>query len=142
MTPALDRLLAGELDPGVYQWPSAPTADKVKVVAESAGWRFIELDTATVVDKAGMLDAAAKTFGFPAYFGRNYDAFADSLTEVRGESGVLVLWDGWAGLAELNPHTTGLTLDVFTGRCAASSFGPFAVLIVGSGPVLDVPELE
>lgn len=142
MTPALDRLLAGELEPGVYQWPSAPAADKVKISAESAGWRFIELDTATVVDKAGMLDAAAKTFGFPEYFGRNYDAFADSLTEVRGESGVVVFWDGWAGLAELNPHTTGLTLDVFTERCAARKFGHFAVLIVGSGPELDVPEFE
>ena len=142
MTPALERLLAGELEPGVYQWLSAPAADKVKVMAEAAGWRCIDLDTATVVDKAGMLDAAAKTFGFPAYFGRNFDAFADSLTEVRGESGVLVLWDGWAGLAELNAHTTGLTLDVFRERCAARNFGAFAVLIVGSGPVLDVPEFE
>jgi hypothetical protein len=142
MAPALDRLLSGEYEPAVYQWPSAPSTDKVRATAEAAGWRFIELDTATVVDKAGLLDAVAKTFGFPAYFGRNFDAFADNLTEVSDETGVLVLWDGWAGLAELNPHTTGLALDVFTRRCAARNFGAFAVLIVGSGPALDVPAFE
>jgi Barstar (barnase inhibitor) len=139
---AIDRLLTGQTGPGVYHWPAAPQAAKVKATVEGAGWRFIGLDTVTVVDKAGLLDVVAKTFGFPAYFGRNFDAFADSLTEVRHETGVLVLWEGWAGLVELNPQTAGMALDVFAARVAETRWGAFAVVLAGPGPELDLPAFE
>ncbi len=139
---ALDRLLAGQTAPGVYHWLAAPTADKVKASAEKAGWRFIELDTLTVVDKAGLLDAVAKTFSFPEYFGRTFDAFADSLTEVRHDSGILVLWEGWAGLVELNPQTARLAVDVFAGRATEPRWGTFVVVLAGPGPDIDLPAFE
>ncbi|WP_020573409.1 barstar family protein [Actinopolymorpha alba] len=140
--PELARLLAGERAPGVYWWPVAPGAEKLRVEAEDAGWRFVELDTTMVVDKAGLLDAIATTFGFPAYFGRTFDALADCLSDVRDEIGVLVLWEGWAALAELNPQTAGLALEVFGERAAEKRWGPFAVLVAGLGPELDIPTFE
>ncbi|MEQ7123296.1 barstar family protein [Actinopolymorpha sp. B11F2] len=140
--PELDKLLAGEQAPGVYQWRSAPTEAKVKAAAEQAGWRFVEFDTTTVVDKAGLLDTVAATFGFPTYFGRNFDAFADCLSEVRDDAGILVLWEGWAGLAELNPQTARMALDVFSDRAREKQWGPFAVLLAGTGPELDVPTFD
>lgn len=140
--PELDRLLSGERGPEVCHWPAAPVADKLKATVEAAGWRFVELDTTTVVDKAGLLDTVAKTFGFPAYFGRNFDALADCLSEVRHDVGVLVLWEGWAGLAELNPENARVAFSVFAERAAATSWGRFAVLLAGTGPDLDIAPFE
>ena len=51
--------------------------------------------TADVRSKAALLDRAAAAFGFAGWFGRNWDAFRDSLGDVRAERGTLVLWDGW-----------------------------------------------
>ncbi len=140
--PELERLVAGERAPGLYRWMSAPPADELREVAEAAGWRFVHLDTSTVVDKAGLLDTVAKTFGFPAYFGRNFDALADCLSEVRHDLGVLVLWEGWAALAELNPRTAGEAFDVFADRAGEKRWGAFAVLVAGDGPDLDLPPFE
>lgn len=138
----LDMLLAGERTPGVYQWLSAPTVAKVKAVVEDASWRFVAMDTTTVVDKAGLLDAVAKTFGFPAYYGRNFDAFADSLSDVRDDDGVLVWWEGWAGLAALNPQATAMALEAFAARAADVEASTFVVILAGTGPELDVPTFD
>ncbi|HEY8457906.1 MAG TPA: barstar family protein [Actinopolymorphaceae bacterium] len=138
----LDTLLTGEHPPGVYQWPAAPTAAKVRAVVEKAGWRFVEFNTETIVDKAGLLDAVAATFGFPAYRGRDFDAFADCLSQIRHEPGIVVLWEGWAGMAELNPQIMRLALDVFSNRAKERSLGAFVVLVAGLGPELDVPMLD
>lgn len=138
----LDLLLAGELTPGVYRWPAAPPTAKAKAVVDQEGWHFVDLDTTTVVDKAGLLDAVAKTLGYPAYLGRSFDAFAELLAEVRHEHGVVLWWQGWAGLAELNPQATELALAEFATRAADREQGVLAVVVAGPGPVLDVPTWE
>lgn len=125
----LVSLLTGEHSSGVYDWPSALSIDDVAVASSDAGWRFVLLDTSGVEDKAGLLDAVATAFELPAYFGRNFDALADSLSDVSGGRGVLVLWDGFERLASAAPTTYAMALDVFRERAAQEGFGAFVLLL-------------
>jgi hypothetical protein len=125
----LARLLAGHLDPGVHSWSSQATAAEVRREVESAGWRFVHLDTAGVEDKTGLLDAAAAAFAFPDWFGRNWDALADGLGDVRSEHGTLVLWDNSRELAAANEEQLAVALEIFRDRCESSVGGAFAVLV-------------
>jgi barstar (barnase inhibitor) len=125
----LERMLAGELDPGVYSWASqAPVAD-VRREVESAAWRFVHLDTTGVGDKTGFLDEAAAAFGFPHWFGRNWDAFADSLGDVRAERGTLVLWDGSGDFAAANEEQLAVALEILRDRSESTVGGAFGVLV-------------
>ena len=128
----LVALLTGEHSSGVYDWSTALSIDDVAVACADAGWRFVLLDTDGVEDKSGLLDAIATAFELPAYFGRNFDALADSLTDLEGLEGgrgVLVLWEGFERLAEAEPRTYGMALDVFRERAAQDGFGPFVLLL-------------
>lgn len=138
---ALEQVLTGDRPPGVYLWPTAPDTEQIRAAVEEAGWRFVSLDTTTVVDKAGLLDAVAKTFGLPAYLGRGFESLAAYLAEVRDDFGVVVVWEGWAGLAELNPQAARLAVEAFADRTAQALGGPFVVLLAGTGPALDIPTL-
>ena len=131
----LARLLLGDLAPGVYPWSSPATPEEVRRDAETAGWRFVHLDTSTVVDKAGFLDTAATAFGFPGWFGRNWDALADSLGDVRSERGTIVLWDGSGPFATVSEQQFAVALDILRDRAESGLGGPFAVLVRTDRPV-------
>lgn len=125
----LARLLAGDLAPGVHSWSSHAAAADVRREVESAGWRFVHLDTTGVEDKTGLLDATAAAFGFPDWFGRNWDALADGLGDVRSERGTLVLWEGSDALATANEEQFAVALEILRDRCESTLGGAFAVLV-------------
>lgn len=75
-------LLSGEIKPGVYRLPARTSARAVQHAVGSAGWRVFVLDGNKVSDKATFLSEAAKAMGFPSYFGKNWDAFEDSLNDL------------------------------------------------------------
>lgn len=133
---ALARILAGRVPPGVYRWESAADVDDIRHAVEHAGWRFIHLDTWAIEDKAAFLAACEVAFGFPSWFGRNLDALADSLSDVRAvdEEGVLVLWDGWSPLARHDRRVFDIVVGIFDGRVQFERGGRFAVLVRGAGP--------
>ncbi len=141
----LAGLLAGHREPGVYHWNSAVSVDDVRHTVESAGWRFVGLDTWAVSDKAEFLGACKRSFEFPEWVGSNFDALADALTDVRaeGEAGVVVLWRGWSRLACEHPRTFAVALNVFAGRVEFRPGGPFAVLLQSREQSdLGLPELD
>jgi RNAse (barnase) inhibitor barstar len=133
----LARLLAGRVDPGVYHWTSAAGVDDVRHAVDRAGWRFILLDTWGIEDKAGFMQAAHDAFGFPEWFGRNFDALGDGLSDVEpGDDrlGVIVVWDGWGPLARAERRAFDVAVDVFSTRVEYERAGSFAVLLRGPGP--------
>jgi hypothetical protein len=142
----LAKLLAGRVEPGVYHWTSAAGVDDVRHAVERGHWRFVLLDTWGTDDKAGLMSACSDAFGLPDWFGRNFDALGDALSDVRpddGEVGVLVLWDGWAPLARAQRRVFDVTVDVFSARSDDGRPGPFAVLLRGPGPDdVDLAELD
>ncbi|CAN5158186.1 hypothetical protein BH18ACT9_BH18ACT9_21820 [soil metagenome] len=139
----LAALVAGHTPPEVYQWHSAAHVPDVEHAVEHAGWRFLHLDAWTIEDKQSFLKAAAATLDVADDLGESFDALSECLDDVSadGHNGVVMLWDGWSPLARHDEQSFEEALSVLRLRAAADRGRPFAVLLRGDGPHLDVPEL-
>lgn len=71
------------------------------------------LDTGEIHDKAGFLDLCATAFDLPRWFGRNWDALADSLSDRSTGSPEVVLWTGLLNLLEHDHETVDVALQIF-----------------------------
>ena len=132
----LRTLLSEGLKPGVYRWRSDLTVDQVRRSVVAAGWDFILLDTSEVHDKAAFLDVCATAFDLPRWFGRNWDALADSLSDRSTGEPEVVLWEGWRNLLDHDHDTVDLALQIFAED--ANESGQLRVLIREAE---DVPDL-
>ncbi|MFI9806797.1 barstar family protein [Streptomyces sp. NPDC052301] len=80
----------------------------------------VTLDLDGVADKAGLMDRAARALALPDWFGRNWDALADSLgdhtvwPEDAVERGLLVVVRNWRPYAEAQPEEWRIAREVFT----------------------------
>lgn len=125
---SLRTLLTDGLRPGVYRWRSDDTPDQVGRDVVTAGWEFVLLDTSDVHDKAGFLDLCATAFDLPRWFGRNWDALADSLSDRSTGEPEIVLWAGLPHLIEHDYDTVDVALQIFTEDITNS--GQLRVLIL------------
>ena len=79
----------------------------------------VTLDLDGVTDKAGLMDGVASSLRLPDWFGRNWDALADSLgdhtvwPEEAVEQGLLVVVRNWRGYAKSRPEEWETAVDVF-----------------------------
>ncbi len=124
--------------PAIHRWPDLDWARNYENQIVAAGWRVVHLDTALRWDKAGFLAACRRAFGLPDWFGMNWDALADSLSDVRipVDAGVLVPWTGWGPMARMFPADFEVATDVL-GEWVRRSEGrghTAVVSLVGSGP--------
>ena len=108
-----------------------------------AGWSFAHLDGWTLEDKDSLLKAAVQALGLDDDRGASFDALSDGLAEVdpRDSNGLVLVWDGWSPLCRHDEQAFHVALSVLGGRAHADRGGPFAVLLRGEGPMIDVPEL-
>lgn len=102
------------LNSGVYL--AAPAADAV--IRDAALYRemeFMEVDLKGVKDKKGFLKKAASGLGFPSYFGMNWDAFSDCLTDLswRPAAGYVVLFKNHQIFAVKNPPDAHMAERIF-----------------------------
>ncbi|MEU6480199.1 barstar family protein [Streptomyces sp. NPDC047017] len=85
-----------------------------------AGRHLITLDLDGVTGKAALMDRVAHALALPGWFGRNWDALADSLGDrtvwpgAAAERGLLVVVTGWRAYAERNPDEWRTATEVFT----------------------------
>lgn len=103
------------------------SAADVAQAGERAGWRAVRLSTPPAGNKAGLLRDVQAAFGWPAHFGHNWDALADSLRDVQppeGGRGVLLVWTGSDHLSE---RDRAVMLDILAERCALRP--DFAVIL-------------
>ena len=110
----LRALLTAGLRPGVYRWQTDQTADQVRREVLEAGWDFVLLDTTAIHDKTGFLDLCATAFDLPRWFGRNWDALADSLSDRSTGEPEIVFWSGLQHLLEHDHDTVDVALQIFT----------------------------
>ncbi|AEW97726.1 MULTISPECIES: barstar family protein [Streptomycetaceae] len=106
----LAALLGGPLPHGIVHVPQGRAAGDVLDAAHVTGWQTVRLSLDGVADKAGFLDACARRLGLPEWFGHNWDALHDCLTDpdwaLPGHATPgrrLVLVTGWTALAEAAP---------------------------------------
>jgi hypothetical protein len=139
----LAALLAGHNPPDLYQWHNAAPAADIEHAVEHAGWKFFHIDCWTVEDKESFLKAAWHAFAFDDGVGASFDTLSDCLADVEapGREGVVLLWDGWSPLARHDEQAFHVALSVLGGRANADRGCPFAALLRGDGPPIDLPEL-
>ncbi|MCX5389513.1 barstar family protein [Streptomyces sp. NPDC006482] len=71
----------------------------------------VVLDLAGVTDKTVLMDRCAVALALPAWFGRNWDALADCLTDLPEP--VTLVVTGWQEYARTRPHEWETAQDVF-----------------------------
>ncbi|MER5177739.1 barstar family protein [Streptomyces sp. NPDC002896] len=81
-------------------------------------WATVLLDLTGVEEKAEFMDRCARALELPEWFGRNWDALADSLTDVTvwpsaAERGLRVVVTGWQGYATARPGEWAIAQEVF-----------------------------
>ncbi|MGW5233730.1 barstar family protein [Streptomyces nodosus] len=85
---------------------------------ELAGRVVVTVDLDGVTDKAGLMDRVAHALALPDWFGRNWDALADSLGDETlwpagaVERGMLVVVRGWQTYAQARPEEWKIAEEV------------------------------
>jgi hypothetical protein len=130
-------LLEGGLPPGVYRWRSGQEVGDVGPDVEQAGWNLVLLDTTGAGDKAGFLDVCATAFDLPRWFGRNWGALSDSLSNRSTGEPEVVLWVGWEHLAAGDLDAFDVALQIFAEDALGS--GQLRVLLPETGDPDPVP---
>ena len=128
----LPGIFDGSVPAGVYRCPHV--GPDALMYAEAAGWVGSVADLTGVTDKAGLMEAFAIGLELPGYFGRNWDALTDCLTDLswQGEArGYLLLTAGWAGFEKAAPADADAAAEVLS---AAAGFwsartSPLTVLL-------------
>ena len=136
----LAAILAGRNRPGIYRWHSGFEVADVRHAVDHAGWTFGYVDGLHAQTKSEFLRQIGEALDFPDWYGQNFDALADCLTDVDDGDGTILLWDGWGTLAREEPRAFSVALSVLGTRVNADRGGPFAVLLRGDGP--DAPGVE
>lgn len=129
-------------------WRDAPDVDAVVELAALLDWASVVIEAPEGSGRTGFFEACATAFGFPDFFGHNWDAFEeclesqefDEVEDLDDADGLLILWSGWGDLAEAEPEQFAVALDVFRDVLAAWEDADLVarVVLVGEGPQLTV----
>jgi RNAse (barnase) inhibitor barstar len=109
--------------------------ETVEQAAKAAGLTLVDLDLASVQNKAELLELLAERFGLPPYFGGNWDALYDSLTDLPSADARswLILMRNAAGFASRHRRDFATALRVFTeaAKYWATQGKPFSLIVAG-----------
>ncbi|WP_217141075.1 barstar family protein [Streptomyces sp. AC627_RSS907] len=103
---------------------------------DPAGRLVVTLDLDGVTDKAGLMDRCVRDLALPDWFGRNWDALADSLAdpsvwpEGAADRGLLLVVRGWRAYADARPDEWAVAEEVFA---EATDRGPGLFVTLGPG---------
>ncbi|MEU8586108.1 barstar family protein [Streptomyces sp. NPDC048664] len=84
-----------------------------------ANGRLVTLDLQGAVDKAAFMERIVVALNLPGWFGRNWDALADSLTDHTvwppgaADKGLLIVVRGWQQWAKARPEEWATAREVF-----------------------------
>jgi RNAse (barnase) inhibitor barstar len=98
---------------GVFRTVVVPPA--LETAARDAGLAFIALDASAARTKSQFLGLLGRTLSFPSWFGRNWDALEDCLTDASWmpEQGLVVRVEGFESYAQADPDGFSILLDIF-----------------------------
>ncbi|MEU6367618.1 barstar family protein [Streptomyces sp. NPDC046931] len=90
------------------------------------GRLVVPLDLDGVTDKSAFMERVASALDLPEWFGRNWDALADSLTDLTVwpsaavERGLLLVVRGWRTYARERPEEWRIAEEVFSESAAGT----------------------
>ncbi|GHG21038.1 barstar family protein [Streptomyces filamentosus] len=89
----------------------------------------VVLDLHGVTDKTAFMNRCVRALPLPVWFGRNWDALADCLADLRAPMAIVVT--GWHAYAEAAPDDWGTAQEVFSAASRASRNGLAVLLALG-----------
>ena len=109
----LDQRLREPRKSGVYRTIQIP--GEVQEAARVAKLRVIEVDASAASTKAQVLGLLGRALEFPSWFGRNWDALEDCLTDAGwiAHPGVMVCIEGFGAYAKADADGFAILLDIF-----------------------------
>lgn len=146
MSDSLGAITSGQTPAGVYAWRSGMRAARVQRRIAPLDWKLGHLDGTAISGKADLLLAVGAALAFPPYYGQNWDALEECLTDLSWlpAQGYLLLYDQADQLARRAPDIWGIgcaTMQHAASIWAARST-PFYVLARGDAAALaDLPRL-
>lgn len=127
-------------------WRDAPDSDAAAELAALLDWASVLIEVPARGGRPEFFEACAAAFGFPDYFGHNWDAFEeclesqefDEVEDLDDADGLLILWSGWGDMAEAEPEQFAIAVDVFRDVLASWEEADLAarVVLIGDGPQL------
>ena len=92
---SLEPILTRTRPPGVYRLASRARSANILQALQAHGWTTFHIDGAQIHDKSSFLHVSAAALHFPAYFGNNWDAFEECLTDLEwsAEARYVILYD-------------------------------------------------
>jgi RNAse (barnase) inhibitor barstar len=132
-TPIARLLNAGP--PGIFVLEDSVPRPRIAALARLRGLHEFEVDCRGVRNKRRLMAALRRGLALPDYFGANWDALADCLTDLEwaAADGYVLVFRGVAALARQSPVDYRTLLEVLS---EAVSFWqqedvPFYVLLAG-----------
>jgi len=125
------RIISNPKRSGVYA--AIGTIDELEGAARKAGLSIIKLDLGRARGKSGFLSLLAKALKFPPYFGRNWDALHDFLTDLgwlNARGWLLIVTNGESFARRHNEHfETAIEVLEAAAQHWRSQGKPFWVLV-------------
>ena len=119
---------------GVYIVKAAEELASIEPSATDRGLTYLCIDLAGVTDKEALLQKIAEVLRFPAYFGMNWDALEECITDLSWlkAKGYVIVFANMDALATHNPRTSQILQGIF--RSAATTWKnqktPFYLFLV------------
>jgi hypothetical protein len=139
----LSDVLEDVKDSGVYLLAEGISEKDVEKFAHENGFAFFLLRGAEIRTKADFLSRAAVDMSFPDYFGNNWDALEDCLTDMTGHEayGYVVLFDDFGPFAEHSPGEFHTALEIFKDSAVFWADKQKAFVVLLRGASREKPEL-
>lgn len=132
---SLSEILAEACPSGVYVLDASIGVDVLQEAADRRGLAFFLLQGTRARSKEELLRHAADVLRFPDYFGENWDAFADCLTDFSWieQDGFMVVYKDSLHFADGQPDQFAIALDIFHEAAEFWKKGdkPFLTLLTG-----------
>jgi RNAse (barnase) inhibitor barstar len=128
-------IFGSHLYSGVYSVAQDTKSSDIKKAAAACNLDFFRIDLKRVTGKASFLKRVSQALGFPAYFGMNWDALGDCLTDMawRPASGYVLFFASFQSFAESAPADIKMVRDIFdsSARYWKQKSMPFYIIICG-----------
>ncbi len=96
------NIFGSYLNSGIYNAGMVRKNSIIKKIVAINGLNYSVIDTKKVADKASFLKAIARSLDFPAYFGMNWDALSECLTDLswKPASGYVIVFTNFRVVRE------------------------------------------
>ena len=146
----VERLFLHKVNPGIYLLKSNAMVAKISSLSRIHKFNFFYIDGEDIRTEQTFLKKAGEVFGFPDYYGRNWDAFEECIKDFEWypAEGYLILYDHFEVFAAYAPGEFKVVLTIFESAIKyweEKNRITFYVLLRGNGniaPNLDVENVS